>query len=275
MDAAGALVAALSARAAGQAYSAGEQTQMEEALVAVEEHLMAPGNESDQKALELQRSLLEHMAWAAIGGLSAAADALGEDGEFARCMAQLKPFYANGNGNSVLPESPHAPALLGLNLMRLLSTKNLPLFHTEMELLPPSIRSSEFVAFAHRLERAWSEGAYHKILRLPASSAPDPAYKPMLDVLNGSIRDEVAGCMESSFGTGISVAAAAKLLDLTSDVEAKELAQRRGWSVVQNGQSGEQIVFQEARETSHTDKESSFVHIRRSLQYAGEMERIV
>lgn len=207
----------------------------------------------------LARDLLEQGAWVALKNNSTT--------DFERFLDQLKPFYAA----AVQPASSHMPALLGLNLMRLLSVKDLSTFHTERELLSPVVRESEYVEFAHRLERFLSEGAYHKMLGVERASAPDKAYLPFLDKLNESIRDEVADCMEGSFAP-VAVAEAGKLLFISDGDDAvRAFAAKRGWTVTDGGD----VVFKAAGEVSHKDTENSFTLIRRSLQYAGEMERIV
>ena len=81
---------------------------------------------------------------------------------FERYMAMLKTYYMDYADK--LEESPKKFELLGLNLLRLLSQNETAKFHTELELLDPSIiQENPYISCPVKLEQDIMEGSYKKV----------------------------------------------------------------------------------------------------------------
>ena len=142
-----------------------------------------------KKELLLARDVLEIGAHLSI--------AQKDDAAFARYVAQLKTYYADYA--SVLPESAYQYELLGLNLMSLLSKNHIPEFHTELERLPAdSLQNNPYIRCPVRMEQFIMEGSYNKVLMM-RENVPSEPYAFFVDRLLGTIRDEIASCMERAY----------------------------------------------------------------------------
>ena len=88
---------------------------------------------------------------------------------FERYMAMLKTYYMDYADK--LEESPKKFELLGLNLLRLLSQNETAKFHTELELLDPSIiQENPYISCPVKLEQDIMEGSYKKVYKYLISS---------------------------------------------------------------------------------------------------------
>lgn len=89
---------------------------------------------------------------------------------------------------SALPPSESLEPLLGLSLLRLLSSNLISQFHTTLETLPPAlIASSPFIQHPVNLERWLMEGSYSKVWRA-RKEVPREEYSYFVEELMGTIR---------------------------------------------------------------------------------------
>lgn len=193
-----------------------------------------------------------------------------DDALFERNFAQLRPYYTDCR--AALPPSPQEPLVVGLNLLRLLVQNRIAEFHTELELVPPSLLDTAEVAQVAELEQRLMEGAHNKVLAARGSPA-SPYYVPYLDRLYSTVRDEIASCSEKAYPL-LSVKEAIKLLLMSNESELQAYATQRGWEVV-----GGQVKFQagagEDGGNSGKGVLQSMDLINHCLTYAKELERIV
>lgn len=134
--------------------------------------------------------------------------------------------------------------LLGLNLLCLLSQNRVAEFHTELELFAhPDVHVLENVYIKHAvsLEQYLMEGRYNKVIKINAHLVkfffhsagahliwmyfflkiflakrivPSEAYNFFIDILLETIRDEIATCVEKSYGQ-LHIDHAAKVLNIS------------------------------------------------------------
>ena len=169
--------------------------------------------------LMLARDVLEH---ATLFAVSQQDDAAAE-----RNFNQLRPYYSDCAG--MIPPSPRQALLTGLNLLRLLVQNRIAEFHTELELIPVEAHDDRHVAFCLDLESSLMEGAYNKIFAA-SGSIPTPDYAHFMTMLNATVRDEIAACVERGY-TRLGVKDAARLLDVDAG-GMDALAAERGLSLI-------------------------------------------
>lgn len=143
-------------------------------------------------------------------------------------------------------------------------------FHTELELIPPEAHTDTHVAFCLDLESSLMEGAYNKILAA-STAIPTPDYAHFMTMLNATVRDEIAACMERAY-KHLNTNDAARLLSVKSGKELDEFANERGW--VKRG-DGSAFVFREETAPPNAKDIPSMQLINQTLLYAKELERIV
>ncbi len=187
---------------------------------------------------------------------------------FHRYVAQLKCYYFDYG--ATLDESPYMYQVLGLNLLSLLAQNRLAEFHTELELLPVDKLKDVYIKYPISLEQFLMEGSFHKVF-LSKGNVPAENYRYFIDILIGTMRDEIASCAEKAY-TKVSVAEAAKVLMFDSFEELHAYVTARGW---QQNESGEFFIFglEEKKEELHFVRNS--VLVCQSLGYARELEKIV
>lgn len=101
--------------------------------------------------------------------------------------------------SSLLPASSNQPPLLGLSLLRLLSSNAIASFHTTLETLPPSlVADSPYLQHPVNLERWLMEGSYSKVWR-SRDQVPQEEYRFFVDGLMETIRHEIASCEEKAY----------------------------------------------------------------------------
>lgn len=120
----------------------------------------------------------------------------GNLGAYAQYNAALQPFYVNLA--SVLPPSPNRPIIIGLQLLAMLSEGKYSQFHMTLEGLDVSELGDVFVRWPVDLERWMMEGAYNKIYRA-RERVPREEYTVLLDRLMGTIREQIALTIETSY----------------------------------------------------------------------------
>lgn len=105
---------------------------------------------------------------------------------FDRYVGLLRVFY-HDCGESLAPSKNQEP-LVGLSLLRLLSSNSISQFHTMLETLPSDlVASSPFVQHPVNLERWLMEGSYSKVWRA-RKEVPREEYSFFVDELMGTIR---------------------------------------------------------------------------------------
>lgn len=218
-------------------------------------------NESlDQRELVLARNTLE------IGALWSIENR--DIPSFQRYMAQLKCYYFDYA--TLLPDSAYKYQILGLNLLCLLAENRLAEFHTELEQLPVEELKNIYIKHPISLEQFLMEGSFHKVLLLKGN-VPAHNYDFFMDILIGTIRNEIASCVEKAYER-ISVAEAVKVLVLDSQDQLDDYVKERGWVVSENGTF---FIFsqQEKKEKFHFVQNQLL--IQEFLSYARELEKIV
>eukprot|EP00127_Corallochytrium_limacisporum_P000037 Clim_evm16s2 gene=Clim_evmTU16s2 len=233
-------------------------TLLEELKIALMEVQYLPTEgEAKQQELLLAREVLEIGAqWGvASGDLDA----------FERYMAQLDTYYRDYAGQ--MPESAHMRHLQGLKLLYLLAKNRIADFHTELELLDPSLlQDNVYIKYPAQLERYLIEGSYNKIL-MASDKVPDPSYKSFLSTLTETIRVEIADCLEYAYDK-MTKSDAQKVLFLDNKKDLEAIAASRNWT-----SSGTEYVFPPKEQTSgHVNPKQLQ---QQTLSYAKELERII
>jgi 26S proteasome regulatory subunit N12 len=186
--------------------------------------------------------------------------------QFERHISHLKTYYFDFA--DVLKPSAKQNLILALNLMGLLALNRVAEFHTELELVPVKLRSNEYISYVLRLEQYLMEGSYAKVTA--SQGPPDPSFDFFLSTLMVTVREEIAACSERAYKQ-ISTSVARKLLSLDSDAELQAFAESRGWIV-----QSQMISFVASKEQNQTlDQDASMGLVRRTLNYAKELEQIV
>ncbi|SPO22394.1 probable 26S proteasome non-atpase regulatory subunit 8 [Ustilago trichophora] len=151
---------------------------------------------------------------------------IGDIPAFDRYSSLLTPFY-----DSSLPTSKNYEPLLGLKLLRLLSSNQISAFHTLIETLPTTlVNGSKFVQHPVSLERWLMEGSYSKVWRLSRETPPQDEYRFFVDLLMDMIRNEIASCEEKAYDS-LALHDAATLLFFENLDQVLGFAQSRGWQV--------------------------------------------
>ena len=187
---------------------------------------------------------------------------------FQRYIARLKCYYFDYS--SLLPESAFKYQILGLNFLCLLAENRLAEFHTELERLTVEELKNIYIKHPISLEQFLMEGSFHKVLLLKGN-VPAQNYNYFMDILIGTIRNEIASCIEKAYGK-ISVAEAAKVLMIESEDQLEQYVREREWAMSEDRNF---FVFprQEKKETLHFVQNQLL--IQEYLGYARELEKIV
>lgn len=154
-----------------------------------ENNLLVPSSSSASSSAELvlAREVLEIGAFYSVR--------IGDIAAFDRYISLLTPFY-----DASLPASAHYEPLLGLRLLRLLSSNQISAFHTLIETLPNGlVNGSKFLQHPVSLERWLMEGSYSKVWRLSREAPPQDEYRFFVDLLMDMIRNEIASCEEKAY----------------------------------------------------------------------------
>lgn len=191
----------------------------------------------------------------------------GDDTGFERHMNQAKTYYVDYAG--ILPPSSKQSLILALNLLRLLSHNKIANFHTELELIPQAARADPYIAYALSLERYLMEGAYAKMRDQRLSAMPHPSFAHFVDGLLVTVTDEIAACCERAYEK-LSLDVAKELLNVEKEEDVLEIAKEREWTV-----KDKFIVFGSVQVGQSMDQVPSEVLIKRSLEYAKELEQII
>ncbi|KAL0216437.1 hypothetical protein P9112_008621 [Eukaryota sp. TZLM1-RC] len=144
--------------------------------------------------------------------------------QFSRTFLQLEPLYKNQ------PPSDQYTLFFACFLLTLLAENNLSQFHTQLETISYQFRQHPLVKYAIRLERCLMEGAYAALTQ--QEELPAPEFKPLLELILDTTRDDIADCVYRSFTT-LSVKELSQLLSL-SERDTLEFVRLRSWTVKDN-----------------------------------------
>lgn len=251
------------------AYDEKDGGKCEDQLAAIKRRMILfptflnPSAESKTKSEELMlaREVLE------IGALSSARSK-DLDG-FDLYFTQLQSYYTDID-HSYLPVSPQYLMVLGLNLVRLLVLSRTAQFHSELQKIPLVAQAdNQYIRFAVQLERFLMEGSYNKLLTA-RKKAPSNEYIPVVEMLESTVRQEVAKCIPRSYTT-LSVAAAQKVLMVSSAEEVLQFGRDHGWQLSANGTSYDFTREEDLAKTSIPFAEV----IMEDIAFAADMQNIV
>jgi len=188
---------------------------------------------------------------------------------FERYISQLKTYYFDSAHK--LPPSSRQYMIIGLNLLHLLAKNKLDEFHTELELIPLEQFQDVYIKHPVQLEQYMMEGTYNKVVKAK-DLVPTPYYAYFMDLLMGTVRNEIADCIEKAY-TNLTVADAQKLLDFSNADQMRNYAKERSWAFTKTNQ-GEVLSFASKQDEDSKDIPSMKL-IKQQLQYARELERII
>ncbi|WFD30760.1 regulatory particle non-ATPase [Malassezia sp. CBS 17886] len=191
---------------------------------------------------------------------------------FDRYWSQLKPFYLDVGDH--IPRSANYEPLVGLSLLRLLSSNQISAFHMALETLPADlVRDSKYIHHPVLLERWLMEGSYSNVWR-ERESVPREEFRFFVDKLMVTIREEIARCEEKAYAS-LPLKDVATLLFFDHLPEVLEFAKERGWHV---SPTIETIEFS-TKNASDENDEQELVPMRSTitsnLRFARELESIV
>lgn len=189
-----------------------------------------------------------------------------DEASFERHVTQVKSLYVDYA--SVLPSSSRQNLLLGLNLVRLMAHNRIADFHTELELIGSESRSDAYVDYALSLEHCLMAGSFSKI-KDARQEVPHTAFAAFVDRLMITVREEIAACCERAYDK-LAVNVAAAMLSLKED-ELQNFCDDHEWDIV-----GNYVMFgkDDVQKVQMGDVPSQEL-IRRSLEYAKELEQII
>jgi len=199
---------------------------------------------------------------------------------FEKNFSQLSPYYAKEDD---APSDNLTTTVLGLNLLRLLTEKRLPEFHSALERISFKVRESEKnVAFPVRLERFLQAGDFSQFFKA-SKKLPNPEFGAFMEPLVHSAREEIVSCCAEAYAD-IKMNELQGMMGLEGNPElARDYVRRLGSDrarVDNDGvarftrQSNQQKDAQGERNASKKDI-SAWVLAKQSLLYATELERIV
>ncbi|KAI9217242.1 SAC3/GANP/Nin1/mts3/eIF-3 p25 family-domain-containing protein [Blastocladiella britannica] len=194
--------------------------------------------------------------------------------DFERYFSQLLPYYTDLAAAIPTP-SPRHRMLRGLHLLSLLAQSRIAEFHAALERIPADWVDGEDVYIAHavRLEQALMEGAYNKVWTA-RTQVPCREATWFVELLMGTIRNEIASCAERSY-THLPMQDVATLLFFPAGAsqlpEVRDFCAERGWSIA----GGAVPVVQFGGLEAESAAIDAHAVIRDVIGYAREIERIV
>lgn len=189
--------------------------------------------------------------------------------EFERHFNMLQSYY-NDTEAGVVPESAIMFLIIGLNLVRLLVVHRIAEFHSELEKIAPANHRNSYILFAIQMERYLMEGSYNKLLHA-RTKAPSNEYMPIVEMLEGTVREEVGRCLPAAYGS-ISVEDAGKMMMLKSKEEVATFAKRQKWTTVDQGSSF--LFAKDGLDTGKRDIPFQQI-LKQNIVFAAELQRVV
>lgn len=188
--------------------------------------------------------------------------------QFEHYFNQLQLYYSDVAAKD-LPVSPRYMMILGLNLVRLLVESRIAQFHTELEKISRTDNQNPYIRFAVLLERCSMEGSYKKLLN-SRKQAPSNEYIPVVEMLEQTVRNEVARCIPQSYNV-LSIPAAQTILMLPSPQHVLGVGKEQGWELSPDGRS---FVFTREEDVSKT-KIPFEEMIRQHIDFVTDLQKIV
>ncbi|KAJ1332726.1 hypothetical protein BSLG_008355 [Batrachochytrium salamandrivorans] len=186
---------------------------------------------------------------------------------FERYFAQLKTYYTDFA--RFVPESPRYYMMIGLNLLRLLAQNRIAEFHTELETINTEhLVSNVYIKHSVQIEQCLMEGSYNKVWNA-RTNVPAEEYTFFINILMGTIRNEIASCSEKAYTT-LPISDAVTLLYFQTADELLGFAKERGWNV---NLTDKKIYFASTNGAVNDIPTASITH--QTLGYAHELEQIV
>ncbi|KFD69670.1 hypothetical protein M514_05473 [Trichuris suis] len=229
---------------------------------------------SDLKDLELEDMFLMQQHVLEIEGLVNIA--CRDIKAFLRTVLELRHYYMDTEFQKLHPqvkESPMKYEMIALHLMCLLANNDSLKIHREIERLPFEVAlNNPFISFAVKLEECLMVGAYSKFF-ISVANPPSPYCAYFLEIMNKTIRDQIADGIEKSYSS-LKVSDAAELLNFTGPSAIKDLndflAER--WERTPDGTG---FVFQPQKvlEPDYVDDLSQIM--QQQLYFAKQLETIV
>ncbi|XP_002119990.2 26S proteasome non-ATPase regulatory subunit 8 [Ciona intestinalis] len=187
---------------------------------------------------------------------------------FERYMSQLKCYYLDYTED--VPESAYKQELLGLNLLCLLAQNRVAEFHTELERLSTNdILNNVYIRHPIAIEQYLMEGNYNKLF-LAKGNVPAESYNYFIDILLGTIRDEIATCIEKSYPR-ISYTEARRMLYFESENELDQYSKNRDWELG----AGKYFCFNITKQNEETGLVATAELAQQVIKYAKELEMII
>jgi len=191
-----------------------------------------------------------------------------DNAAFERYMPHLKMYYYDYD--KYLITSPQMHKFMGLHLLYMLANNRIADFHIELERLPSALLlQNAFISPVLALENYFMEGRYNKILQAK-KSMPSELYSNFMDILVNTAREEIASCMEKSYGKISQKQAALRLGLKPGGSEITNLAARRKWILDQDGNFNYSQL-----NTRQKEKVPANEIAANTLTYAQELEKIV
>lgn len=189
---------------------------------------------------------------------------------FEQYFNQLQVYYTDVAVED-LPESPRYMTILGLNLLRLLVSSRIAEFHTELVKVNrrPGADRDQCIRFAILLERCLMEGSYNKLLN-SRKQAPVNEYLPVVEMLEQTVRNEVALCIPQSYNQ-LSIKAAQTILMLPSVQDVMEIGRELQWKLSPDKRS---FVFLRVEDLSK-NKIPFMEMIEHHIDYAADLQKII
>lgn len=189
---------------------------------------------------------------------------------FERYMSQLQAYYFDFVKQ--LPPSQRMYPLLGLNLLHLLAQNRISDFHAQLERIDADILlSNVYIKHPVQLEQCLMEGSYNKVLRSRAD-VPAEEYLFFMDMLMGTIRNEIASCSEVAYES-LPIQNASSMLFAKDSSDLMKFCQERRWVV---NAAEKKIYFGKLEDQQQQlNKVQADEMAKQLLGYAVELERIV
>lgn len=183
---------------------------------------------------------------------------------------QLQVYYSDVAPED-LPPSPRYMMIVGLNLVRLLVVSCIAQFHTELEKISQAanVNDDQYIRFAVTLERHLMEGSYMKLLNC-RKQVPSSKYIPVVEMLEDTVRNEVALCIPRAYQV-LSLTAAQRILLVPSTQRVLEIGSEQGWELSPDERS---FVF--SKEEDVTKSQIPFKEMmNHHIHFATDLQRIV
>mmetsp|Transcript_2456 Transcript_2456/g.4068 ORF Transcript_2456/g.4068 Transcript_2456/m.4068 type:complete len:261 (+) Transcript_2456:126-908(+) len=236
---------------------------LRKAKIALTELNYLPPNQEKSKTSAKERKIARDVYESAVL-LSVAAQDISM---LERHLLLLRPF--NFDYRDELGDSKQRSEMIALELLTLLVDSRLAEFHSLLELVPMNERQNKYTMFVVELEQYLMEGSYNKVLAA-RKRTPSKTYSWLLEVLEETVREEIASCIEAAYPS-IKLSSAQKLMNLPSSKALEEFcASKESWSV-----EGNMIKFKGEELGDLADQIPSHQLITENLNYAHELERIV